>query len=172
MIMVQDFSVLAGRAIAPFVPQAGGRQGRRAVACREIPRLLAVRRVLPLVVARHRDQTSRALERVAKERLCFDRLGARVERRRLQFLDRFRPPPRHQAPAHAHEVALAVLLGHHVDWIRGADVVARREIVRRPIERELVQRHDLSPGHLDGEAAAHHEARWGRGEGLRVASTL
>jgi hypothetical protein len=27
--------------------------------------------------------------------------------------------------------------------------------VRRSVERELVQRHDLSPGHLNGETAAH-----------------
>jgi hypothetical protein len=50
-----------------------------------------------------------------------------------------------RAPAHPHEIAFAVLLGHHVDRIGRADVVARREIVRRPVERELVQRDDLRP---------------------------
>ena len=41
-------------AVAPFVPQAGGRQGERAIARRKIPGLLAARRVLPFVIARHR----------------------------------------------------------------------------------------------------------------------
>jgi hypothetical protein len=36
----------------------------------------------------------------------------------------------------------------------GQGVVTRLEIVRWPIERQLVQSDDLSPGHLDGEAAA------------------
>jgi hypothetical protein len=32
--------------------------------------------------------------------------------------------------------------------------------------------HQFFPRQLIGEASTHHEARWGRGKGLRVASTL
>jgi hypothetical protein len=44
--------------------------------------------------------------------------------------------------------------------------------VRRLVESQPVERDDLSPGHLDGEAATHQEALCGRGAGLRAASTL
>lgn len=67
----------AARTVAPHVPKTGDRRGRRAVVRREVPGLLAARRVLPLVISRYRNEAPIALERLAKERLVPDRLGAR-----------------------------------------------------------------------------------------------
>ena len=61
--------------------------------------------------------------------------GAGVECRRLQFLEGLRPPRRHESPPHAHELAIAVALGQHIHRIGGADIVARRQIVRRRLDR-------------------------------------
>ena len=94
------FQSLAGLSIFPFVPKTSGREDRRAIARREIPRLLAARGVLPFVISRHRDQAPRALECVAEERLCLDRFRPSVERRHLRFFDRLAPPARDQPPAH------------------------------------------------------------------------
>jgi hypothetical protein len=58
--------------ISPFIPEA--RNGdRRAVASREIVRLLAVRRIVPLVVARRGDQAARVQGLTERWLLC-DRL--------------------------------------------------------------------------------------------------
>ena len=51
-----------------------------------------------------------------------------------------------------HEVAL---LGHYINRVGRTDVVARLEIVWRPMERQPIKRHDIGPRHLRGEAAAH-----------------
>jgi hypothetical protein len=54
---------LAGRAISPFIPEAGGGKQRRAIGRGEVPWLLPVRGVLPFVVARDRDQAAGTFER-------------------------------------------------------------------------------------------------------------
>src|SRR6516164_3233645 len=48
-------------------PEARDREHRRPVTRREIPRLLALRRVLPLVIARYGHETTLALERLTEE---------------------------------------------------------------------------------------------------------
>ena len=121
----------------------------------EIPGLFAVRRVLPLVVTRRGDQASRALKRVAKEWLGFDRLHSRIECRHLHVLDGLAQPARHQAPAHGHELALAVGGDDHIDGICGADVVAGLRDPCRLIERQPVQLHQFFRGQPIGESSAH-----------------
>ena len=73
MIIVQDFSR------SPVARSFHSSQGPAAVRIgapsrREIPRLLTAWGVLPLVIARHRDEAARPPERVTKERLGLDRL--------------------------------------------------------------------------------------------------
>ena len=48
-------------------------------------------------------------------------------------------------------------LDHRVDRVGRADVVARRGVPRRLVEREPVQRHDFVPGQPVGEAATHDD---------------
>jgi len=69
----------AARLVPSLIPQAGDRQCRRAIPCREIPRLLTARRVLPFVIARHRNEAARALECPAEEPFFRDRLRSCVE---------------------------------------------------------------------------------------------
>jgi hypothetical protein len=83
---------------------------RRPVPCSRVPGLLAVGRVSPFVVTRYRDQAAVAFERFAEERLFGDCLGPRVERRQLQFFERFRPPGRNEAPSHGHGRPRAALV--------------------------------------------------------------
>jgi hypothetical protein len=80
------------------------------------------------------------LERIAEDRLGFDCLCAGVEGRHPQFLERFAPPPGHKAPAHAHEIVLAIVRGHHIHRIGRAYVVAWSEIVRRRVYRQAIDR--------------------------------
>jgi hypothetical protein len=54
-----------------------------------------------------------------------------------------------------HAIAPAVALGHHVDRVGGADVVARLRVARRRVQRQPVEPHDLRPGQPIGEAPAH-----------------
>ena len=85
-------------------PQRRDRHGLP-VASREVIRLFAIRRVLPLVVTRGRHEAAIALERIAEERLLLNRLGTRVERRDPHLLERLGPPARDQTPTHPHELA-------------------------------------------------------------------
>src|SRR5947207_64910 len=55
----------------------------------EIIRLLAVKRVVPFVISRHRHEAARALKRLAEERLCAHRLDACIEGCESQLLERF-----------------------------------------------------------------------------------
>src|SRR5580700_5065020 len=88
------FQCLATLSVLPFVPKSGERECGRTDTGSKVPRLFPIRRILPLVVTRRRDQTACALECVAKERLGLDCLGSRVERRHFGFLERFAPPAR------------------------------------------------------------------------------
>src|SRR6476659_6546434 len=56
-------------AVLPFIPKARDREYRRSITRCEIPGLLALRCVLPLVIARHGHETTLSLERLAEERL-------------------------------------------------------------------------------------------------------
>ena len=116
---------------------------------------LPLRRVLPFVITRHRDQTAVTFECFAEEWLFGDCLGSRVERRQLQFLERFRPPKGSETPAHGNELELVVLADDRVDSRSGADVVARLRVPRRLVQCESVERDDFFPGQLVGGALAH-----------------
>jgi hypothetical protein len=72
------FQRFAGRAILPFIPKARERDNLT-VGAREIVRLFAAGRVLPLVVTGRGDDAG-ALKCLTKERLARDRFNARVER--------------------------------------------------------------------------------------------
>src|SRR5215831_16649487 len=56
-------------AVLPFIPEARDREHRRSIARCEIPGLLAVRRILPLVIARYGHEATLVLERLTEERL-------------------------------------------------------------------------------------------------------
>jgi hypothetical protein len=66
------------------------------------------------------------------------------------------PPRRHESPPHADEVAIALALCDHIHRIGGADVEARRQIVRR-FDRQPVEPHDLFPGQPIRETPAHRK---------------
>jgi hypothetical protein len=60
--------------------------------------------------------------------------------------------------ANNNAASLSVALGHYINRVGRTDVAARLKIVRRPVEREPVQRYNLGPSHFDGEAAAHDQS--------------
>ena len=153
--MVHDFNVSAFALSRHSSHRPAIRQSRRTVARREVPRLLATRCILPFVVTRDRNQTAAPLERAAEHWSFGDGLGSRVERRQLQFFERFRPPKGNETPAHGNELELVVLADDRVDSRSGADVVARLRIPRRLVQCESVERDDLFPGQLVGGAPAH-----------------
>src|SRR4029079_18460073 len=93
--------------IDPLVPQPRDGENWRAVARREVVRLLAARRVLPFVIAGYGNEAAAPPERVAKERLLGHGLDSSVESRGPELLERLAPPCRHQPPAHGREHALA-----------------------------------------------------------------
>src|SRR6516164_5212742 len=90
------FQALIRCAVLPFIPEARDREYRRPVTRCEIPGLLALRRVLPLVIARYGHETTLALERFTEERLGGHGLDAGIEGREAQLLERLAPPERHQ----------------------------------------------------------------------------
>src|SRR6516164_7356026 len=112
-------------AVLPFVPQTRDREHWRPVTCCEIPGLLALRRVLPLVIARYRHEATLALERLAEERLGRHGLDAGIEGRGTQLLERLAPPERHQTPSHFNELALAFRLNNRVCQIGGTGIETR-----------------------------------------------
>src|SRR6266853_1762130 len=101
-------------AALPFIPKARDREHRRSVTSREIPGLLALRRVLPLVIARYGHEATLVLERFTEERLGRHSLDAGIEGRKTQLLERLAPPERHQTPSHLDERALAFMLDNRV----------------------------------------------------------
>ncbi len=110
-------------------------EGGGTVPCREIPWLLSARRILPLVIARNGNQTACALEGLSKECLRGHRFGPGVEGSQLYVFERFAPPPRDQAPPHGNEGTPTLLGNNRINGVRGTDVVARPQIVRRRVER-------------------------------------
>src|SRR5437868_10006454 len=95
------------------------------------------------------------LERFAEERLLADCLGPRVERRQLQFFERFRPPGRNETPSHGHEPTLAVLADDRVDSRSRTDIISGLRVHRRLFQSESVQPDDFFPRQLIGGAPAH-----------------
>ena len=153
--MVQDLRVSPARPVTPFVPQAGGRQCRRAVARRKVPRLFSIRRVLPFVVTRHRYKAAGSFKYLAKEGLLSYRLRARVERRQLDLFDRFcatsaGPNPSALAQARAYRRAQQSYLPDRWDRRCSAPGVPRRLVERQPVEPD-----DLFPRQAIGKASAH-----------------
>src|SRR6516162_5824881 len=61
------FHALTRLAVLPFIPEARDREHRRPVTRCEVPGLLALRRVLPLVIARNGHEATLALERLTEE---------------------------------------------------------------------------------------------------------
>jgi hypothetical protein len=53
-------------------------------------------------------------------------------------------------------LAAAVSLCDYVNRVGWADLIAGLEVVRRAVERELVERDDLCPSRFYGEASAHY----------------
>src|ERR1700738_1771553 len=74
-------------AVLPFIPKARDREHRRSVTRCEIPGLLALRRVLPLVIARYGHEATLLPERFTEERLGRHGLDAGVEGRKTQLLE-------------------------------------------------------------------------------------
>jgi hypothetical protein len=107
------------------------------------------------VLAAHRDEAARPLERVTKERLRLDRLCPGVERRHLRVFEGVAPPARDQAATHRDELASALFRRHDIDRICRADVVAWPQIVRRRVHRQPLESHEFSPGRLHRETVAH-----------------
>src|SRR3954454_20124274 len=85
----------------------------------------------PLIEATCRDDAAPLLESVAEHWFVGDGFRAGVERRR-HLLRRFLPPAGNEAPAHRHQLALAVLIeADHVNGRRRRNVVAGLKIARR-----------------------------------------
>src|SRR5262249_23690125 len=122
---------VARLAVLPFVPQARDREHRRSIAGSEIPGLLALRCVLPLVVARHGHEAAFLFEWLAEERFCRHRFDAGVEGSKTQFLEWLAPPEGHQAPTHLYQFALVVMLDNRIRWIGWAGVESRLKIRNR-----------------------------------------
>jgi hypothetical protein len=55
-------------------------------------------------------------------------------------------------------LTLALLCGHYVHRISGANVVAWPQIVRRSIHRQTIERDELGPSRFNGETATHSMA--------------
>src|SRR3954451_19862305 len=90
----------------------------------------------PFVKAARRDDAAPPLEGVAEHRLAGYGFRAGVERRR-HFFWRFLPPAGNEAPAHRHQLALAVLIeADHIDGSGRRDIVVRLQIARRPEHAE------------------------------------
>src|ERR1700730_9729147 len=104
---------------------ARDREYRRSIARCEIPGLLALRCVLPLVIARYGHEATLVLERFTEERLGCHGLDAGIEGRETQLLERLAPPERHQTPSHLDELALAVMDNNRVGRIRRTGVTTR-----------------------------------------------
>ena len=90
-----------------------------------------------------------------KNGLVVDRLDARIEGREPQILERLGPPERHQAPTHLDELVHTAIRHHDIDGVGWADVEAGLEVRNRRRNRQTVQRVDLRPGVVSGEASAH-----------------
>src|ERR1700737_4231222 len=115
-------------AVLPFIPKARDREHGRSVTRCEIPGLLALRRVLPLVIARDGHEATLILERFTEERLGRHGLDAGIEGRETHLLERLVPPERHQTPSHLDELALAVTLDNRVRRIGWTGVKARLKV--------------------------------------------
>src|SRR6478672_7142130 len=127
-------------AVLPLIPKARDREDRRSITRCEIPGLLALRCVLPLVIARHGHEAALVLERFTKERLRRYRLDARIEGREPQFLERLAPPERHQTPSHLDELALAFMVDNRVRRISRTGIKARLKIWNRRRRRQAIER--------------------------------
>src|SRR6266853_1187799 len=75
-------------AVLPFIPKARDREHGRSVTRCEIPGLLALRRALPLVIARDGHEATLILEWFTEERLGRHGLDAGIEGRETQLLER------------------------------------------------------------------------------------
>src|SRR5690349_19571489 len=94
-------------------------------------RLLIAFLASPLVKAARWDNAAPPFEGVAEHRLVGDGFRTCIEGRR-HFFGRFLPLAWNEAPAHRHELALAVLIeADHIDGSGRRDIVVRLQVAWR-----------------------------------------
>ena len=114
--MVQDFRGWPVSGIFPFVPKTRNSERRGTVSCREIPRLLSARGILPFVIAGNGNETPCTLERISKERLRGHRFGSGIEGSQLYLFEPLAPPPG-QAPPHGSEGSRLLIQNNGINGV-------------------------------------------------------